>query len=318
MDSAKPRMLIQLDQLCSKEYFEDSKGNQRQVLKDITMTGYEQQTWGIYSTSAFEMRLLLDIIANLKPYQKGKCVLGSTGMYRKKRIILPHVYVIGSTGILYEHMNVLEYLVLLNSKSETLDIKRKRLMLEDLLQAGLGSICLSKIKYLSPQEKALVCLFSSLYLQSEIIILNLGRIQYDKTQLSIFFHIAKRLREQNKILLFASQDFELLELCTTHLLMLKDGKQKYCGLTSSLLLEHQYHILQVKGADIGQLSASLYEALPSCRLEVNGSLLDIFMKTDDKPAVLDQIYAVFQQHHFYPELIKTGISNLKFSWEEVM
>ena len=51
-------------------------------------------------------------MANIRPYDRGKCVLIERGMMRSKRVILRHVFYIGSSEMLYNNMNVLEFLMI--------------------------------------------------------------------------------------------------------------------------------------------------------------------------------------------------------------
>lgn len=53
----------------------------------------EGEVWAILGTSAFEVRLLLEIIANARPYKDGRCVLAQKGMMRKKEPSF-HMYII--------------------------------------------------------------------------------------------------------------------------------------------------------------------------------------------------------------------------------
>jgi ABC-2 type transport system ATP-binding protein len=33
------------------------------------------ESWGVFGSSAFEIKLLLEIMANIRPYENGRCVL---------------------------------------------------------------------------------------------------------------------------------------------------------------------------------------------------------------------------------------------------
>ena len=109
MEQAKKRaQCVLMEHVGSMEYYQSPQQDPKQVFSDINFEALEGEVWAILGTSAFEVRLLLEIIANARPYKDGRCVLAQKGMMRKKRTILPHVYYIGSTNMLFTNMNVLE------------------------------------------------------------------------------------------------------------------------------------------------------------------------------------------------------------------
>ena len=92
------------------------------VLDNISLCVAEGTCFGISSKDGYETRLLCEIIANIKPYFSGKCVLNETGMFKQKGKILSHIYYIDNQNTLYENMNVLEYLSLIHIWSNPIHI----------------------------------------------------------------------------------------------------------------------------------------------------------------------------------------------------
>lgn len=57
------------------EYYQSPQQEPKQVFSDINFEALEGEVWAVLGTSAFEVRLLLEIIANARPYKDGRCVL---------------------------------------------------------------------------------------------------------------------------------------------------------------------------------------------------------------------------------------------------
>ena len=130
MEQAKKRaQCVLMEHVGSMEYYQSPQQDPKQVFSDINFEALEGEVWAILGTSAFEVRLLLEIIANARPYKDGRCVLAQKGMMRKKRTILPHVYYIGSTNMLFTNMNVLEYLMYITAREQgDAAVRQKRIL----------------------------------------------------------------------------------------------------------------------------------------------------------------------------------------------
>ena len=76
MEQAKKRaQCVLMEHVGSMEYYQSPQQDPKQVFSDINFEALEGEVWAILGTSAFEVRLLLEIIANARPYKDGRCVL---------------------------------------------------------------------------------------------------------------------------------------------------------------------------------------------------------------------------------------------------
>ena len=82
------KTVVQMEALSSLECFSGEGKADERVLKDVNLHLGRPQSWAIYGRSPFEIKLLLEIMANIKPYHDGKCILVERGMMRHKRTIL--------------------------------------------------------------------------------------------------------------------------------------------------------------------------------------------------------------------------------------
>ena len=184
MEQAKKRaQCVLMEHVGSMEYYQSPQQDPKQVFSDINFEALEGEVWAILGTSAFEVRLLLEIIANARPYKDGRCVLAQKGMMRKKRTILPHVYYIGSTNMLFTNMNVLEYLMYITAREQGDAAVRQKRILEKIMELNMGYVALSVIGNLTPSERSVVTLLVSLFTESKLIIWNLARLEYDERSL---------------------------------------------------------------------------------------------------------------------------------------
>lgn len=179
----------------SVECFE-SAAEVRPVLRDISFEVLSGESWCVCGPSHFELRLLLELLANARPYARGRCVLCERGMMRKKRILLPHVHYIGGTGMLFHNMNVLEYMMFLTSHTGEEAIGRQKRLLNALVEAELGFLSLSPIAKLTAAERSVATLFTATLTDSRLVVWNLSRLAYTPELRKAAASIARTLKAQ--------------------------------------------------------------------------------------------------------------------------
>ena len=120
----------------SSEMYRYPDGREEAVLRDITLDIKLGECWGVIGDEAFELELLMQIIANVRPYGSGRCSLVERGMMRRKRRILSHVFYISGGDTVPGNLNTLEYLMYVTASSKVPDRKRQASILEALLASG--------------------------------------------------------------------------------------------------------------------------------------------------------------------------------------
>ncbi len=265
---------ILVEGLYSMEYYQDRFQLEKisQVLQDISFEIEAGACWVFVSPRAFALKLLLDIVANTKPYQKGRCVLAKKGMMRKKCIILPHLFYIASTNMMYNNMTVLEYLTFVCSQSAEGDIARQLRLLQELVDLGLDFIALTLIDDLTAPEKAVLLLLVASYSDSSLILWNLPRLSYEPRLLRAIAHIVKDLQSRSVSLLFSTMDYELAQCIASHILVLEAGKVSYAGDIQTFTHERDSLAFRFTGHSREEL-VSVQKKLQACydiRLEERG------------------------------------------------
>ena len=280
MQSAMPqekgpvREVARLRNLSSMEYFLCKEREHCRVLRDINLLVSVAQTWGITGRSIFEIRLLLEIIAGIKPYDGGKCVLAGRGMLKRKRTILPHVFYIGNSDMLYGNMNVLEYLMFAMDRKRTVSrVELQEQLLEFVVAAGMGHIMLTPVKELSKEEKAVVTLMAAVHSGSLLTVLNLPEYEFDPTLTKAIGFLSDIIQKGGRSLIMGTEDCYLIEKACSHTACITGGELLYSGTVENL--RHTYDPVEVILTDknIDYMLERLTPLLPGFRLTVRDGCL---------------------------------------------
>lgn len=315
-EEIKSTQSVLLDHVCSMEYYKRNDETPQQVLSDICLEINQGEVWGLVGESAFELRLLLEIIANARPYQDGKCVLNKRGMMRKKRIILPHLFYIGSTNMLFDNMNVLEYLMFITAKQKGDVVDRQKKIFQDLLDHEMGYISLSAIHDLSPDERAVVTLMTAMYTESTIIVLNLARLYYKESSIKAMASICNTIQKQKKTLIFSSFDYTLIEQISTHVAGLKQGKLAYQGTLDDFIQTWDHLSIVIEDTRLDEFKTILEAQFPQIVYHQKDSQLELWDETHN-PNLYTQIFDYLSEQHFYPDKIYQHINCVENAWKEL-
>ena len=132
--------VVYMEKLYSEEHYLDIGCEPRPILRNINIDIKKGEIWGILGRELFDLKLLLEIMANIKPYYSGTCQLLERGMFKNKRIIHPDLFYFASTSMAYTNMKVLEFLMFTTANS-SFDQKTQAERLSDqLFLFGLGGI----------------------------------------------------------------------------------------------------------------------------------------------------------------------------------
>lgn len=230
-DSPNKFNVVTMENVSSFEGYHFEDGHIRQVLKDISLVIHNGESWGVIGNQTFEIKLLLEIMANVKPYLSGRCVLNERGMLRKKRIILPHVFYIGDSLMLFNNMNVLEYIMFATDKMGINPVNRQEEILELLVAANLGFLCLVPIEYLTKAQKAVITLVTAIFCaDSNLIVFNVPELEFDKTLCPAMEKLSHKIKSQGKTLVLATKDPMLIQSACDNLVVVLDGVLKFSGI----------------------------------------------------------------------------------------
>lgn len=307
---------VLLEHVCSMEFYQKAGMEPRQVLSDINLQIHQGEVWGIIADSAFELRLLLEIIANARPYQDGRCVLNQRGMMRKKRIILPHLFYIGSTNMLFDNMNVLEYLMFITAKQKGDVVERQKKIFQDLLDHDMGYLSLSAIHHLTPDERALVTLMSAYYTESDIIVLNLARLTYQEKTLCAMEKLSKSIQEAKRTLIFSSFDTNLIQRISTHVATMKQGVISYQGTTTDFIHTWDHLSIVIEDPQIERFVTLISTYFPNVTMHQKEHRLELWDIRHDA-TLYHQLFSVFTDAQCYPKVLYQHTKCVENAWKEI-
>lgn len=298
--------------LSAAEHIVRHGGAPERMLSRIWMRIERGQVWGAYASAHYESSMLLEIMANVRPYEDGKCVLVERGMMRRKRVILPHVFYIGNTDMLYDNMNVLEYLMFATAKQQDKPVERQEKLFEWLLKIGLSDISLTPIRWLDPEEKAIVILMAAACSDSSIIVFNLPLLHFDSRLLSVFEQISDRMKHDRKAFVLSTQDAELIQRTCTHTAVLAGERIIYQGTVDYFRNSFDpYDVVVEAGIE---LEKKLKEAFPSYSVKRKND--GVYLR-GGKDQTTSDIYREIISAGFVPEEMKVNPKTVKNALEEL-
>lgn len=309
--------IVLMENISSGEHFLLEGEEPRRVIEDISLLIKRGEAWGINGRSLFEIKLLLEIMANIRPYDSGRCVLIERGMPRHKRIILQHVFYIGSSGMLYNNMNVLEFLTFAAAKFNANRVELQEQLFEFVLDIGLGKLSLTPNRMLTKEEKAVITMIASAYSDSIMIVFNLPECEFDEFLTGAIAKISGFIREKGKTLILGTQNSLLIETACSHTAFIADGGIIYQGTVENLRFKFDRVVVILRDENIGPMMEKLAPLLPDCKLSIkNGRLL----VSDYAEEVRDPgyIYKKILEAGFVPEHVEINPKTVQNAYEELV
>jgi ABC-2 type transport system ATP-binding protein len=304
-----------MENISSLEHLTESGENGRPVLSGISLLLKRGEAWGLTGPSLLEIKLLLEIMANIRPYDRGRCVLVEQGMPRNKRIILKHVFYIGTSEMIYHQMNVLEFLMFAAAKRKMDKVDLQEEFLELLVEIGLSRLVLTPVSLLTPEEKTLILLVAAAYSESLLIVLNLPEYRFTETLADALGKIAGLIREKRKALVLGTQDCRLIEKACSHTAVLKDGKLVYNGTVEHFRRTYDQITVIVRDKNPAIVQDRLRTLLPDHKLMLKDGSLMISSPGEDNPGY---IYRQIIAAGLTPELLQINPKTVQNAYEELI
>jgi len=310
--------VVKMENVSSFEGYRFKDGSVRQVLKDISLAMYTGEAWGITGNHTFELKLLLEIMANVKPYLSGRCVLNERGMLRKKRIILPHVFYIGDSQMLYNNMNVLEYIMFATDKKGINPVDRQEEILDLLVASDLGFLCLVPIKYLTKAQKAVITLVTAAFCSTtKLIVFNVPELEFDETLYSAMAKISQHIKSVDKTLVLCSKDPLLIQAACDHIAVILDGSLKFSGTTDAFYDRFDRIVFRIKIEQPEDAMQLLQSEMPAYYFEMIDGRINVF-DYNKIGLAHEQLYDALIRLRLKPELVERSENSVENAYREVV
>lgn len=315
-----PVSALVMENIYSCEYYSSLKPSDKsnkQVLENINYTVNTGELWSIFGSSVFEIKLLLEIMANAKAYEKGRLLISGFDITRKKRTILPYVFYIGSTNMAFGNMNVLEYLMFITNNRRKSAINRQEYFLSYLIDAGLGYICLTQISLLTPHEKSIVILIAAIISDSNLLIMNLPRLQYNEDQIASINKLVSKLSYSGKTMIFNTECYELAQSISTHVSYINKGVIVYKNSLNNFISEYDKIIYTLGAENIDYMVQILKSTLPQYEYRVVYNKIQVLDDKCDKQAST-KLFDIFSRYNLKPNFIEKNNKNTKNAIQGLM
>ncbi|MDP4109007.1 MAG: hypothetical protein Q8878_03150 [Bacillota bacterium] len=308
--------VVYIENLSSNEYFQKNGEEAAPVLRDISLSVKKGQCWGINGDSLFSIKILLEIISNIRPYKDGKCSLLEMGMMRSKRVILPHVFYIGSPGMVYNNMNVLEFLMFATANSKTDKVLQQEQIFESLINIGLKKISMSPVRSLTKEQKAVIILLTAAYSSSDFAVFNLPEYSFDDALTGAMSKIAKFMSKKGKTLLIGTQSPDLIETVCTHTAYIVNGVSAYTGTVGEFKKKYDRIMMKISDKNAADLAKKLCTMLPEYDFSVDEDIITVRNYSEEEDNVR-LVYEKIAETGFAPEKVKLNPKRVKYACEEI-
>lgn len=306
---------VLLSAVCSAEHYADS-GELRRVLSDISMEVLMGEAVGISANNTVEAQLLLEIIANVRPYYSGKCVLAEKGMMQKKRVILPHLFYIDTPLMLYNNMSVLEFLVFATEHSSIPLLKRQQEFLDVMISYDLEYITLTPISSLTDTEKLIVELIVAAYSDSTLVVLNVLAYEFSDSQIRSMKKICETIKKRGSILI-GTQQAKLIGMCCEKVTFVIDGTIRFFGSVSDLCKSWDKVLYLITDSNPQKAVKTLENAHDSYTYVTNGNSILVYNYSDRSMSDGDFLRMMFE-NGIKPDNIKINKGRVANSFEELI
>lgn len=309
--------IVFMEDISSGEYFLRENEEPRRVLEDIDLLIKKGEAWGISGKSGFEIKLLLEIMANIRPYDTGRCILIERGMVRNKRIILRHVFYIGNSGMVYNNMNVLEFLMFAMNKFKGSRAELQERIFEFLIASGLDYIALTPNRLLTREEKAVVTLVAAAYSDSIMIVFNFPGYEFDEVLIEAIAKISMFIRDRGKSLIIGTQNSLLIEKACTHTAFIADGRIIYRGTVENLRLNFDKIVVIIRDKDIDTMMEQLAPLFSDCVLSIKDDSL-LISSYGEEACDPGHIYKKIAEAGFTPGYMEINPKTVGNAYEEIV
>ena len=296
-DPEKAERIVEMQGVSSLECYRFPDETLRRVLQDVSLLVRRSEVWGITCDEPFEMKLLMEIMGNIKPYEAGRCSLSQMGMMRSKRRVLEHMFYINDQKLVYPHMNVLSWLMFASQHTGTAAARQIE-WLELLLALDLHDLALTYARFLTAAEQAVVSLMLTIKMSRvQLVLIDLSHIEVPLALYPAFSGIIERLCAQGKAVVLATAQRDLIQRCAHHAAFLLNGKLEKQGTVDELCEKYDKRRLLVRAGDSERLTGVLNDAFSGVRIverEGEAWICEKRLKVSDVAAALEQSGVAFQ------------------------
>lgn len=279
--------IASLKDITSMECYANAGGNvERRVLDGISFTVAGGQRFALLGDELFDLKLLTEIIGNIKPYESGRCSLVGLGMMREKQRILQQVYYVNDQRRIYPHMQGISYLMFASRRTVKNAVDRQLLWLDRLMEFGLERLCFKYVRNMTLAERVLIHILLALDISAPLLLLDLSHVDVPPELADVYARLFERLTtEAGKTIVFSTADSAFADKCATHAALLIAGRVRegHTGSLEALYESLDKRLYTLKVADDAAACEAVEGAFPALRAEAEGGILSVYGEKADAP-----------------------------------
>ena len=309
--------IVQASDVTTNETYRYPDGFEEPVLHNITFDIKRGESWGVIGDEAFELELLMQIIANVRPYSSGRCSLVERGMMRRKRRIISHVFYISGGDTVPGNLNTLEYLMYVTARSRIADRQRQATILEALLASGLYYLTLVPMKYLNAAERATICLLSAAMSRALLVVFSVADLTFAPQLAKSIGNIVKLITQRGGAVLMGTNDCDMVQESCTHAAFLVKGQFAEYGRVESLLEKLDQRAFILTSNDPQALAKAISEASDGIETYVFDKEVHVYTRKDTKISQTAMMYILMNAGQIV-EMMQTSRRSLRNAYREVL
>lgn len=317
--------ILELKDIYSRQYFRPRDGSMVPVLSGVNLSIKKGETWAVATRVHLTSSILLAIIGNTIPYDTGDAKITEQNMPRRKRMMLRDVFYIGTSDMLYEDMNVLEFLSFATQHADRLSdlnaAESQKSILNFLIEAGLGYISLSRISYLSEEEKALILMICAYYSNNSFIILNLGDLRMEAGLADSFAYIVDAYKASQQAFIFPALNNEKMLNCASHITVLSHGKTIFQGPVDELKMKYDKIAFILTARHPKFAAKALVTLLPDYQVDLHEDKILLRNKHSNEAPddmKIQYLYAQMREAELWIEQVHVNTKSISNAVKEAM
>ena len=257
------QFIVQATDVTSGEIYRYPDEREEPVLRGISFDIRIGECWGIVDNEPFELELLLQIIANVRPYASGRCSLAEQGMMRRKRRILPHVFFIYGGDTVPGNLNTLEYLMYVTAHRGIPDRKRQATILQALLDSGLYYLTLVPMKQLTMAERAAICLLSAAMSKALLVVFSVAELSFTPQLAQGIRYVVELIKKRGGAVLIGARDCGFIQTACTHAAFMVGGEFRKSGRVDVMLKTLDQRAFILTSETPVKLEEAIHKASPN-------------------------------------------------------
>ncbi len=284
------KIAIAMNGVSSMERYVAPDGASEQVLKSVTLSVPVGSVFGLTGEDRFALQLTSEIAGSLKPHEGGRCVLMELGMMRKKRRILPHLFYVNDQDVLYDHMQVLTYLMFACEERSGTGAKKQEKWLELMLETGSWRMALTYIGDLTPDERALVSLLAASETNARLVVADLSALDIGRERFGEYARLFSHMTKAGKTVFVANSGEAFTGRCCTHAALLENGRVRIADTVARLCQAYDHRLLTLYTPEVEKASALIALQFPQLRQSAERGRLKLYTTDDvDHVAVMNAV-----------------------------